>query len=139
MIFSMETTAEGNPFPVGSPQPGGSPQGGFGGAAGADVTLRMVQAAEAAAQQLLFRQTPEEPRSWWKLLPKSAVFDHSSRETEISAWREWSWSFEQYITSVDPKFGDDIQAMRSKLDQAVDPVDFSDSERQRNAFLYSML
>ena len=140
----METTAEGNPFPVGSPQPGGSPQGGFGGAAGADVTLRMVQAAEAAvaaasaAQQLLSRQTPEEPRSWWKLLPKPAVFDHSSRETEISAWREWSWSFEQYITSVDPKFGDDIQAMRSKLDQAVDPVDFSDSERQRNAFLYSM-
>ena len=58
-------------------------QGGFGGAAGADVALRMVQAeaaaaAASAAQQLLSRQTPEEPRSWWKLLPKPAVFDHNS-------------------------------------------------------------
>ena len=133
------------PAADGSPQAGGSPQGPQVAFDGAEVALRMVHAAESAAaaanaaQQLLSRQQPEEPRSWWKLLPKPAVFDHSSRETEISGWKEWSWSFEQYINSVDPKFGDDIQNMRSKLDQPVDPVDFSDGERQRNAFLYSML
>ena len=61
------------------------------------------------------------------------------REAEISAWREWSWTFEQYINSVDPKFGDDIAAMRAQVDREIDPVDFSDGERQRNAFLYSLL
>ena len=48
---------------------------------------------------------------------------------DMCMWKEWSWSFEQYINSVDPKFGDNIQNMRSKLEQPVDPVDFSDGER----------
>ena len=133
------------PAADGSPQAGGSPQGPQVAFDDAEVALRMVHAAESAAaaanaaQQLLSRQQPEEPRSWWKLLPKPSDFDHSSHETKISDWKEWSWSFEQYINSVDPKFGDDIQNMRSKLNQPVDPVDFSDGERQRSAFLYSML
>jgi len=84
----------------GSPggQPDGSPQGTF---SGADVALRMVQAAESAAaaataaQNLLSRHGGEESKSWWKLLPKPPVFDHGSREAEISAWRERSWSFER--------------------------------------------
>ena len=105
----------------------------------------MVQAAESAAaaaqaaQALLSRQAGDESRSWWKLLPKPQVFDHSTRESEISSWKEWSWSFEQYIASVDGRFAEDIQNMRSHLDREVDPVDFSESEKQRNTFLYSLL
>ena len=34
---------------------------------------------------------------------------------------------------------EDIQNMRSHLDREVDPVDFSDSEKQRNTFLYRLL
>ena len=105
----------------------------------------MVQAAESAAaaaqaaQAMLSRQTGDESRSWWELLPKPQVFDHSTRESEISSWKEWSLSFEQYIASVDGRFAEDIQNMRSHLDREVDPVDFSDSEKQRNTFLYSLL
>jgi len=120
----------------------GSPQAGVN---GAEVALRMVQAAEAAAaaaqaaQAMLSRQAGDESRSWWKLLAKPPVFDHSTRESEISSWKEWSWTFEQYIASVDSRFSEDIQNMRSHLDREVDPVDFSDSEKQRNTFLYSLL
>ena len=39
--------------------------------------------------------------------------------------------FEQYVASVDPKFTDDIQSVRANLDKPVDPVDFSDQERQK--------
>ena len=91
--------------------------------------MRMVQAAESAAaavtaaQSLLSRNGAEDSKSWWKL-PKPPVFGHGSREAEISAWREWSWTFEQYISSVDPKFADDIQSVRADLDRSVDPVDF---------------
>eukprot|EP00435_Cladocopium_sp_Y103_P017140 s491_g4.t1 len=64
---------------------------------------------------------------------------HYAWEAEISGWRDWSWQFEQYIASVDAKFSDDIQYVRAHLDRTVDPVDFSDAEKQRNTFLYSLL
>eukprot|EP00435_Cladocopium_sp_Y103_P039736 s2263_g10.t1 len=67
------------------------------------------------------------------------MFDHASREAEISAWRDWSWTFEQYIASVDAKFSDDIQSVRAHLDRVVDPVDFSDAEKHSNTFFYSLL
>ena len=44
-----------------------------------------------------------------------------------------------YLSSIDTKFNDDTQEMRKDVSKVVDPVDFSDSERQRNSFLYSML
>ena len=130
--------------------PDGSPGGAegspaAGGIDGAALAMRMVQAAEAAAaaaqatSQLVGRQSAEDGKSWWKLLPKPPVFDYSSRELEISNWKEWSWTFEQYIASVDAKFLEDIQGVRAQLDRAVDPVDFSDTEKQRNAFFYSLL
>lgn len=72
-------------------------------------------------------------------MPKPPVFGHGSREAEISAWRGWSWTFEQYMSSVDPKFADDIQSVRADLDRSVDPVDSSGAEKQRNTFFYSML
>ena len=78
-------------------------------------------------------------KAWWKLLPKPAVFDHATRESEIAGWKEWSWSFEQYMASIDPKFMDDIQQVRTRLDKQVDPIDFTDAERQRNSFFYSLL
>ena len=99
---------------------GGSPlAGGEGSPAqavdGLAVAMRMMAAAEQAAAaanaatQALSRQDGDEAKSWWKLLPKLPVFDHQTREAEISAWKEWSWTFEQYVGSVDSKFLDDIQ------------------------------
>ena len=43
------------------------------------------------------------------------------------------------MASVDTRFSDDIQEMRKDPSKTIDPVDFSDAERQRNSFLYSML
>ena len=123
----------------------GSPPAG-GGGMDVNVAMRMVAAAEAAAEaaraatNLASRSTSEDQgKSWWKLLPRPPVFDHSSRESEIAGWKEWSWMFEQYVASVDTRFSDDVQQIRSNLNTTVDPVDFSDSEKQRNSFFYSLL
>lgn len=122
---------------------GSPPAGGF---MDVNVAMRMVAAAEAAAEaaraatNLASRSTSEDQgKSWWKLLPRPPVFDHSSRESEIAGWKEWSWMFEQYVASVDTRFSDDVQQIRSNLNTMVDPVDFSDSEKQRNSFFYSLL
>eukprot|EP00435_Cladocopium_sp_Y103_P066418 s792_g28.t1 len=142
----MATGQPANPFPGGSPA--GSPTAaGEVEMGGTEVARRMVAATEAAAlaaQKAVemvstAKSTSEDSKSWWKLLPKPPTFDHSTREAEIAAWKEWSWSFEQYVASVDPKFTDDIQGVRARLDRPVDPVDFSDQERQRNHFLYGLL
>ena len=42
-------------------------------------------------------------------------------------------------SSIDSKFMDDIQQVRTRLDKQVDPIDFTDAERQRNSFFYSLL
>eukprot|EP00435_Cladocopium_sp_Y103_P032397 s251_g8.t1 len=116
-----------------------------GGMEAATVSMRLVAAAEAAAEAakaataLASRASSDESRAWWKLLPKLQIFDHATREAEISNWKEWCWSFEQYISSVDAKFADDIQQVRNHLDRVVDPIDFSDQESQRNNFFYSLL
>lgn len=89
-------------------------------------------------QQVMSRQSGDEARSWWKLLPKPPAFDHGTWEADISSWKEWSWTFEQYIASVDTKFADDIQEVRANLGVTVDPVDFPDAKKQRNTFLYSL-
>ena len=92
-------------------------------------------AAQAASQKAQNVRQGSDEKTWWKLLPKPP----SLEESEIAGWKEWSWAFEQYMASVDARFSDDIQEMRKDITKAIDPVDFSDSERQRNSFLYSML
>lgn len=135
LVF-LDSPSAGNPFPGGSPTAAtGTSTATFD---GMEVARRMVQAAEAAAvaaraatravqeASTSSRPSTDDSKQWWKLLPKPPTFDHSSRESEISAWREWSWSFEQYVASVDAKFSDDIQQVRANIDKVVDPVDFTD-------------
>eukprot|EP00435_Cladocopium_sp_Y103_P044674 s1582_g12.t1 len=139
----MATAPDGGAVPAAAGD--GSPPAGGMAVMEMNVAMRMVAAAESAAEaaraatKLMDRSTADEGKTWWKLLPKPPTFDYASREQEIAAWREWSWMFEQYMASVDSKFSDDIQQMRSNLNRPIDPVDFSDAERQRNHFLYSLL
>lgn len=142
----MEGGQQQNQFasgsPAGSPTAAGATQ-----VPGMEVAMRMVAATEAAALaaqkaveavQSATKSAGDDNRSWWKLLPKPPCFDHSTREAEISGWKEWSWMFEQYVASEDLKFADD-KGVRTHPDRPVDMVDFSDSERQRTNFLYSLL
>ena len=108
---------------VGSPSAGGSPAAaaatpGVEGVDGMEVARRMVQAAEAAALAAqaatravegVSRTSTDDSKQWWRLLPKPPTFEHTNRESEIAAWREWSWAFEQYVASIDAKFADDIE------------------------------
>ena len=65
----------------------GSPLAGSPG--GMDMTMRVVAAAEAAAEAaraatlLLNRSTGDEGKTWWRLLPKPPILDHASRELEL--------------------------------------------------------
>ena len=106
-----------------------------------EATESAARAAEAAAQAVQQQASPtrsSEDKSWWRLLPKPPSFDHASREQEIAAWKEWLWTLEQYLSSLNVKYLDDIKQMRLNLAKEVDTFDFNDEDRQRNSFLYGL-
>ena len=134
---------------------GGSPTGSQAGQLdGAQLALRMVQAAESAATAAQAVSTALASQSsssssgglfsgdssqLYKLLSKPQNFDPSSREQEIAMWREWSWSFEQYLASLDSHYPEELKVIRGNLGTEIDQSVQDDKERQRGTFLYGLL
>ena len=136
---------------------GGSPTGSQAGQLdGAQLALRMVQAAESAATAAqavstalaLASQSSSsssgglfsgDSSQLYKLLSKPQNFDPSSREQEIAMWREWSWSFEQYLASLDSHYPEELKVIRGNLGTEIDQSVQDDKERQRGTFLYGLL
>ena len=110
---------------------------------GAEIARRMVQAVEAAGAAAkaavdAVAKKPED-RNWLRVLPKPPNFDPRSREEEMSQWRDFSWSLEQYLSSLDSNFIEDIKELRSNPGREI-AVDLpGDEERQRSSFLYALL
>ena len=106
-----ESPTADNPFSAGSPtgaQAAGSEMDGMEVArrmlAATEAAVLAAQAASRAAESASNRPSDGDGKQWCKLLPKPPPFDHSTRESEISSWKEWSWLFEQYMASVDSRF-----------------------------------
>eukprot|EP00435_Cladocopium_sp_Y103_P035633 s1714_g9.t1 len=86
----MATAPDGSPQAAGSPVASTVPETDFN---PVEVAMRMVQAAESAAasaaQQLLAGQTQQSPEDATSgNCCQNLLFEHSSRESEISAWKE---------------------------------------------------
>ena len=140
--------------PTGSPTAGGGIT-----MDGAEVAQRLVAAAEAASQaasaavqivtQVQQQQQGQgassstgamtDEKSWYRLLPKPQVFEPSNREQEISQWRDWAWSLEQYLASLDPQYVMEIKTLRENPQTEVDASVQTDSEQKRSVFLYGLL
>ena len=121
-----------------------SPSSAAGGGEGAEIAMRMVQAAEAAslaarsaAEALVRRNAGEE--SWFKVLPKPAPLDARNREEELGQWRDFSWGLEQYLSSLNGMFTEDFKDIRARPNDPIDPSIQSDEEKQRSKFLYALL
>lgn len=91
---------------------------------GAELARRMLLATEAAsvaagqaakALEDLKASNEKGDRSWYKLLQKPSTFDPATREQEISLWKEWAWTFEQYLSNIDPLFSEDVKVLRDNL------------------------
>ena len=130
--------------------PAGSPGGGSQNPQvdGAELhARRMLLATEAAssaatvaakALEELKSSNEKGDRSWYKLIQKPAgSFNPDAREQEISQWKEWAWSFEQYLSNIDPLFAEDIKVLRGNPTNAVDTSVQHDDEKKRGALLYS--
>ena len=90
-------------------------------------------------QMLSFAGNATDEKAWYRILPKPAVFDCKDRETEIATWRDWAWTFEQYLGSLDANFVGDIKTLRANPSTEVDMSVQTDSEKRRGVFLYGLL
>eukprot|EP00435_Cladocopium_sp_Y103_P059918 s3048_g21.t1 len=118
---------------------------------GAVVAMQMVQATTAAAEAAAAAVAAVEglkssmagaatdEKAWYRLLPKPSNFDPGSREDEIVKWRDWSWSFEQYIGSLDHSFVTELERIRKTSGVEVDMSIMASDEQKRCIFLYSLL
>ena len=93
----------------------GSPSATVGAIDGAQLAMRMVEAAERAAEAAQAASAavsaassssrpPVKSTEWYKMLPKPPNFAPQSREEELSMFREWVWQLEQYLLAVDAQF-----------------------------------
>ena len=116
---------------------------------GAELARRMIVAAEAAAtaaqtaaQALQAHQgerTADKDKDWFKLVPKPATFDPSSREQEIAQWKDWWWSVEQFLATVDSDFQLEIDLVKAHVEQPEDHTQYDAPQLKRAHFLYSLL
>ena len=118
---------------------------------GAAVAMQMVQATTAAAEaasaavaavqglKSTIESSSTDEKAWYRLLPKPGSFDPGSREDEIAKWRDWSWSFEQYVGTLDPNFVTEIERIRKTPAVEVDMSIMASDEQKRCIFLYSLL
>ena len=123
---------------------GGSPTGSQGQMDGAQIALRMVQAAEAAAAAATaVANKPENSKGdWYKMLPKPGVFDPRDREAELSSFRDWWWSVEQYLKylmAVDIEYMSHFDVLRKNLDTAINVASLTEEQKRRGTFLYGLL
>ena len=105
---------------------GGSPTGSQTQIDGAQIAFRMVQAAEAAAAQQV---------QW----PKPGVFNPKDREAELSSFRDWWWSVEQYLMAIDAEYLVNFDGLRTNLDTPIDVSTLTTDQKRRRTFLYGLL
>ena len=117
---------------------GGSPTAG--GIDGAQLALRMIEAAESAAAAAKAAATrPESRDDWYKMLPKPGCFEPRDRDAELSQFRDWWWSVEQYLTAVDVEYSAHFDVLRQNLNTEIDAATLTPEQRRRGTFLYGLL
>ena len=127
-------------------QADGSPTGSGQQIEGNLIALQMIQAtnsaaeaAQAAVKDVESFKSGSDDKNWYRLLPKPGDFNPSSREDEISVWREWSWQFEQYLGSLDHHYVSDIVDLCKNPTAVVDASVQSSEEQKRSIFMYGFM
>ena len=117
---------------------------------GNELARRMILASESASQAANAavkgledfqkqQATGSDEKGWYKLLPKPNTWEPKTREEELGQWRDWSWSLEQYLATLDPQFVADIENIRKNVETPVDMSVMHEDEKKRCSFLYGLL
>ncbi|CAE7806981.1 unnamed protein product [Symbiodinium sp. CCMP2592] len=74
-----------------------------------------------------------------RIMPRPEPFRAATREQEHSAWPSWLWSLEQYLNVLDPKFGEEIDQLKSNLHRQVNISPAATDIVSRSRQLFALL
>ena len=94
-----------------------------------------TSAAEAVEKAVEEKSATATDRS--KLITKPNLFDYRSQE-EIKAFREWSWVFKNFLSSVDEAYMKDLKEIRDKPNESFDMDLATTEEKTRRIKLYGL-
>ncbi|CAE7834970.1 GIP [Symbiodinium sp. CCMP2592] len=102
-----------------------------------------TQAASAAAQAAAFASTAQGSRPMGvgdltKVLPKPDPFRPTTRDEEFAQWPQWSWTFEQYLSCLEPEFSSELRDY-GRQQTAVILSSLDENAKRRSRLLYGML
>ncbi len=99
------------------------------GAGGSPTAVRL----KSMARRLHFgANRPEGSKDdWHKMLPKPGVSDPKDREAELSSFRDWWWSVEQYLMAVDSEYLAHFDVLRKNLDTSIDVSTLTADQKRR--------
>ena len=99
------------------------------------VVTKSTQATASAAEAV--KKAAEDKKTtttdWSKLITKPTL------EEEIKAFREWSWVFEIYLSSVDEAYMKDLKEIHDKPNESFDMDLATTGEKTRCIKLYGFL
>ncbi|CAE7566837.1 RE1 [Symbiodinium sp. CCMP2592] len=98
-------------------------------------------AAAAAAAATSSRDGPPTltGKDMLRVLPKPEVFAASTREQEHTSWPGWFWSFQQYLSALDPGYGPDLEALEANPGSVIAKGQGTIAQQARSRQLYSLL
>ena len=74
-----------------------------------------------------------------KVLSKPERFQASSRDEELSQWRNWIWNVEQWLCALDNKFGEEFAYIRGNRNTVVKMSELAVDTRGRSQQLFAVL
>ena len=98
------------------------------------ATTSVAEAVKKAAVEDKKSSTTD----WSKLIAKPNVFDYKSQEEEIKAFRERSWVFEKYLSSVDKAYIKKLKDIHDKPNEKFDMDLATTKEKPRCIKLYAI-
>ena len=107
--------------------------------AAAAAAQAAVQVSQATASSPTGAQAHQDDRQWHKLVNRPSVFEPKSREEETGMWKDWFWSVEQFLATVDVAFQAELTEVTNHLDREQSLSGMTQVQKERSHFLYSLM
>ena len=107
--------------------------------AAAAAAQAAAQVSQATASSPTSAQEAQDDRQWHKLVSRPSVFEPKSWEEETGMWKDWFWSVEQFLATVDVAFQAELTEVTNHLNREQLLSNMTPVQQERSHFLYSLM
>ena len=89
-----------------------------------DTAVQIARQSTVNMEALIWHQTEQQAqrtgdavlqgKDLVRILRQPQRFEASTREQELSGWRQWSWELEQWLGAIDPAYIDELEIVKAE-------------------------